>query len=1008
MKKQKYIFFASILFIFLLNLKAHSTLMDREARMIIERQELKEKLEAEIFNKCNDKISKTHEFIKSFTDGESSDSEKSASIKKEKTPIKKLPNLPPETEDAFFALVRTEVVQQLASSILFANSLYLPPEEYQGITFPNACYAKPELAKTIELSKSWGKKLYPDGTISGNRYEGSETQKNRKKARLELLSEWIKIALSIAQDREYINEELDVSLNKNREAFMGNISAQNNGIFPSLKFIDKKKATTLSEKGAALKQEIKETEGRASFLENYYPVLTTRFGDAAKTFLEMITKSDLSFKEIKKIDIYARIAIQESVESMHEVLKSACKADNKKLKQFKKARESVAAKYMIENITESQCILKAHEETETNEAHIAMAFLLPVAFFAVPAGLPMLLATVAFTGYFGYETYKSASEYQDLKHKFQSGLGSPGFATLEEIKSAKKKLFMNIAGTVLSAAFIPHAYKMYRASKLAKLYESLKRMGYKASETAEEVIPIFTFKGKDWPSISQMRAFAEKAGGENKRWILKIVDETEPVFFPMRGLQFEGGGIAYKAESIPPWFSAKSPVTGETIEGSSNFLNGLAAGDFFEAKLINGEKIFGRVIYFKTSNGTTELAYSSQNAFVVKNPRITTVAKDVKINQIKPNTVRTFGNQEYTIAFYRNRYPNYSRETLERFLNDVWEIKMRHSNHNPYNLYAYGKTPKTVPPEKLAKFSDDFDALWNKYSDNPKIRIEPQIENDGSTSFLHFIRNDPDVITERLYINMNAENAPRVMDKIIDELLLNKNAYPEIQHVKISPASEIGRRPEAIVVYLSGESDEAIMAVQEIMLRYEGIVDDIPYFTEKVGAGIGRGTEPVSSISEVSFGSLRSKLANEAYYAANGSKQRFKNIFYELFEKNRLSLRDPSRNLNFTVKGKYDFGIDDVVFAYTERGRTLARVRNIEMVDQASLSDSDLILLEYLDMPGKPISLQRTNISHDPSLAWEKIVGTEIKNGQQIQLGEDFIQIVGFDTQTGYPILMFR
>lgn len=507
-------------------------------------RKIREESKIKGFNECKNQIIKKRQLAQTIEGQIIGQEECDTCGIKEQIVYQEIPRISPEKNEHYFKIVRMVVAMELVSGIAYANSMFLPPSKYQGIKMPRTCLEREELSGIAQHALILDKELYPDGSISENQYAASEMLEVRKQERLNSLSDWLNIALSIKALRAHL-KELENQEKQHKASFAKDFHFSGTAWDRGFDDIGKE----LLSEAHKRKSEIRELEEKIAYLEEYKPILNTKFGDTQKTFLQMIEESDLSRKDLEGFDVYTRVALNESLVSMHKTLELACSADNKKIADFSRAREIVANKVQDEEILNAHCALKAEESTKGIDKEISMAFVLPLALLALP-GLPAVIAAWGFTGYMGLEAHKSWENYNEIKHRFQAGFDKASFATLKEVKSAKSKTFLKAALTLVSGV-LTGATSLAYLDDVAKLNASLQRMGAQVDEVAEGGVAIVVHEGKALPT-SRFQEWITKAREGGNKLLVRVKDEANRIYYET--LLDETGAIGARngARSLTP------------------------------------------------------------------------------------------------------------------------------------------------------------------------------------------------------------------------------------------------------------------------------------------------------------------------------------------------------------------------------------------------------------------------------------------------------------------------
>ncbi|WP_406318366.1 T3SS effector HopA1 family protein [Streptosporangium sp. NBC_01639] len=222
--------------------------------------------------------------------------------------------------------------------------------------------------------------------------------------------------------------------------------------------------------------------------------------------------------------------------------------------------------------------------------------------------------------------------------------------------------------------------------------------------------------------------------------------------------------------------------------------------------------------------------------------------------------------------------PALSRESLDAFLWKVWlEQSEIYYTGDIYSLYnrSSESNPLNRTPQSY------MDSIVNIAHDRPPharsviqatrksvltLEGEPATPEVGG-DFFPFIRahESGSNITERLYVNANADKAPELMEALVREVVDVPDRFPGVYAAKVSGYQAVTRRADNIVIY--ADDDTAIANVVAWLREYQqkdpaAFMQETPPMTQKVMDGISRGAEPLAA--GASFGLVRSKAISDA------------------------------------------------------------------------------------------------------------------------------------------------
>lgn len=179
---------------------------------------------------------------------------------------------------------------------------------------------------------------------------------------------------------------------------------------------------------------------------------------------------------------------------------------------------------------------------------------------------------------------------------------------------------------------------------------------------------------------------------------------------------------------------------------------------------------------------------------------------------------------------------------------------------------------------------------------------EPATPEVGG-NFFHFVRahESGSNITERLYVNANANKAPELMEALVREVVDDPDRFPGVYAAKVSGYQAVTRRADSIVIY--ADNDAAVANVVAWLREYQqkdpaAFMQETPPMTQKVMDGISRGAEPLAA--GTSFGLVRSKAISDALdmtRAVGGDINMFMQNVSEMFLLFDVDFDKPHANL---------------------------------------------------------------------------------------------------------------
>lgn len=261
-----------------------------------------------------------------------------------------------------------------------------------------------------------------------------------------------------------------------------------------------------------------------------------------------------------------------------------------------------------------------------------------------------------------------------------------------------------------------------------------------------------------------------------------------------------------------------------------------------------------------------------------------------------------------------------SSESLSQMLGQVWEDRAAltapsaQASNVIYSMYnavtepnplhgtaqAYvqtlGQIAKARPADavsNLQAFGGGGDSISGVADMLQKPELGDAFRSRIAGTFFRFQRANwrPDTITDRVYINANADHAPKVMQHLVKEIIDNPARFPGVEMAKISGPSAVSNRAENIVIYAAGP--DAAKRVQNAVLQYQKANPDhfkssVPHMTEQVSPGVALGQEPPARYAgQKSFGSLRADVIGAA--VSEAVKQRLGQRGFEALVRMRLT-----------------------------------------------------------------------------------------------------------------------
>lgn len=235
--------------------------------------------------------------------------------------------------------------------------------------------------------------------------------------------------------------------------------------------------------------------------------------------------------------------------------------------------------------------------------------------------------------------------------------------------------------------------------------------------------------------------------------------------------------------------------------------------------------------------------------------------------------------------------PKSSAEGLEDFLDDIWKDREsilkqgrqrtaagRDPSKPVYDVYS-----KPTGPNPLKMSNEAYLAKVRKLqSGRPPGAVSNTQGADAINTFYRFQRAgfDPTKVTQRIYLNVTADQAPDVMELVIRNIV-DDPAIPGVEMAKLSGPGAVSGRADAIVIYLR-DADAVEKALARIR-TFQGTNAQAfqaggPALTEEVMPGVSVAEEPAPMHGGASFGQVRSQAvykALEEAMAAGETREQF-------------------------------------------------------------------------------------------------------------------------------------
>jgi hypothetical protein len=207
-----------------------------------------------------------------------------------------------------------------------------------------------------------------------------------------------------------------------------------------------------------------------------------------------------------------------------------------------------------------------------------------------------------------------------------------------------------------------------------------------------------------------------------------------------------------------------------------------------------------------------------------------------------------------------------------------------------YLIYAEASEPNVLT-RAPREFLDDLSRLavdrplgarsttQTGFGAEGEVRFIPEVVAEAGTAgfdearigrtFFRYERTGADLraVTERVYLNINADRATEVMEFVVRQIVDNPAEFPGVEMAKVSGPGAVSRRPETIVIYCRDQA-----AVERVLKRIEQFQaanpDDFmvtsPPMTSPVAPGVSVASEPLPMAGGGSFGSVRARAMYEA------------------------------------------------------------------------------------------------------------------------------------------------
>ena len=279
-----------------------------------------------------------------------------------------------------------------------------------------------------------------------------------------------------------------------------------------------------------------------------------------------------------------------------------------------------------------------------------------------------------------------------------------------------------------------------------------------------------------------------------------------------------------------------------------------------------------------------------------------------------------------------------SRQALDSFLESVWSDRGRilaagnrlaRRGREPYRA-VYSMYAAASDPNVLTRSADEYleeiaeiasargaDALSNvqgvRLASAAGDQITAQVARGGSNlpnAFFRFQRAGVSMadlserITQRVYLNVAADEATATMRVVVREIIDDAERYPGVLMAKLSGPSAVARRGDSIVIYAESvqAAERVLVRIRELQRANPAAFGEVaPALTEPVMRGVGVAAEPVGAVGQ-SFGTVRSAAIYDALQASSTREQFVENVLAELSRRG-VDVDFPHLNIPTTPAG---------------------------------------------------------------------------------------------------------
>ncbi len=240
------------------------------------------------------------------------------------------------------------------------------------------------------------------------------------------------------------------------------------------------------------------------------------------------------------------------------------------------------------------------------------------------------------------------------------------------------------------------------------------------------------------------------------------------------------------------------------------------------------------------------------------------------------------------------KLPTQSRESLDEMLGNVWRDRRRllqeagesKARKQDPSDPIYGMYSGATEANPLTRPSADYLADVAGIAQRRPAGAVSNVQSSGEAitdlaragkfagkrierTFHRFERAGADLtkVQERIYLNVKADRATKVMDAVVKDIVDNPAQFPGVAMAKLAGPGSVSGRAESIVIY--AENAAAVERVMQRIRSYhkanpDDFLTSTPPMTNRVLEGVSVGSEPLASGGAVSFGQVRSRAIYDA------------------------------------------------------------------------------------------------------------------------------------------------